>query len=198
MTSEGPHQRVAYRRKREGKTDYYYRRSLLRSEKPRLISRISNRHVRAQVATPTTKGDEILTSAFSKELSEWGWKGYKANTPAAYLVGLLCGYRAKEEGIDEGILDIDKFIASPQAKVFAVLKGALAAGLDIPHEERVLPSDARCRGEHISDYAQKLKSDDEKKYQSQFGGYLKNDLQPESLPEHFKEVKEAIQTQHGD
>lgn len=198
MTSKGPHRRVAYRRKREGKTDYYYRRGLLRSGKPRLISRISNCHVRAQIASSTMEGDEIIVSAFSKELSKWDWKGYTANTSAAYLVGLLCGCRAKEEGIKESVLDIDRFVASPQARVFGVLKGALVAGLDIPHEERILPSDARCRGEHISNYAQELKSDDEEKYQSQFGGYLESELQPEKLPEHFKETEEAIKAQYGE
>ncbi len=194
--AKGSHRTVQYRRDREGKTDYHYRRRLLKSGKPRLVSRISGRHVRAQVVSPSPEGDEILASSFSKELSDFGWKAYTGNTPAAYLVGLLCGYRAKEEGIDECVLDIDKFVASPQAKVFAVLRGALDAGLHVPYGEGVLPTEERCRGEHIADYAEDLKSSEE--YESQFSNYLENDLQPENLPEHFKEVKEAIETQHGE
>lgn len=197
MPEEGPHRIVQHRRKREGKTDYHQREDLLRSGKPRLVVRISLQHVRAQVAIPDSEGDSILASAFSKELLDWNWKGATSNTPAAYLVGLLCGRRAGEAGVDECILDIDRFVPSSQAKIFAVLKGALDAGLDIPHDEGVLPSEERCRGEHISEYGQLLKSEDEERYQSQFSKYLEKDLPPEDLPEHFKQVKEAITSQEG-
>lgn len=197
MRKQGPHLRVPYRREREGKTDYRYRKKLLQSGKPRLVARISLKNVRAQVAAYSPGGDRILASAFSKELDEWGWKGHNANTPAAYLVGFLCGFRAKDSGIQECVIDIDKFVSSPQAKVLAVLKGALDAGLNIPHDEGVLPSEERFGGEHISSYAQDLKSDDEE-YQSQFSDYLEKGLAPEDLPEHFKQVKQAIETQYGE
>lgn len=197
MVKYGPHRRVDYRREREGKTDYRYRIRLLRSGKPRLVTRISLRHVRAQVAKPSSKGDEIIVSAFSKELSDWGWKGYTSNTSSAYLVGLLCGFRAIEEGIEECVLDIDRFVPSPQAKIFAVLKGALDAGLKVPHGEEVLPTEERISGQHISEYAEMLKSEDEGKYQSHFSNYIEKDLLPEELPEHFKEVKESIESQYG-
>lgn len=196
MTDYGPHRVVNYRRKREGKTDYRYRRGLLQSGRPRLVARLSLQHVRAQVSEPAPSGDEVLASAFSKELSEWGWKANTANTPAAYLVGFVCGHRAKESGIDKCVLDIDRFVASPQAKVFAVLKGALDAGLDVPHDEDILPTEERCTGQHISNYAQKLKSDEEK-YQSQFASYLENDLKPEDISEHFKKVKQEIKEEYG-
>lgn len=197
MPQFGPRRRVKYRREREGKTDYSYRIELLRSGKPRLIGRISLRHVRAHMTSTGERGDETLASAFSKELSEWGWKGYTANIPAAYLVGLLCGFRAMESGIGEGVLDIDNYVPSPQAKIFAVLRGSLDAGLDIPHGEEVLPSEDRCRGVHISEYAQKLKSNKER-YQSQFSNYLEKGLNPEDLPEHFMQVKEKIIAQYGE
>lgn len=198
MTKQGPHRRVLYRRERERRTDYYYRRSLLRSGKPRFIVRISLKNVRAQIATPASEGDKIISSAFSKELSKWDWKGSNSNTPAAYLVGLLCGFRGRESGVEECILDIDRFVASPQAKIFAVLKGGLDAGLNIPHSEDVLPTEKRIQGEHISSYAQKLKSEQEEKYKSQFSKYFENDLPPEELPDHFKKVKKAIKTQYGE
>lgn len=197
MNKHGPHRRVDYRRDREGKTDYNYRIRLLRSGKPRLVARVSLKHVRAQIAIPSEDGDEIMVSAFSKELSDWGWKGNTSNTSSAYLVGLLCGFRALEEGIEECVLDIDRFVPSPQAKIFAVLKGALDAGVEVPHGEDVLPSDYRIEGQHISSYAEMLKSEDEDKYQSQFSNYIEKDLLPEELPEHFKEVKESIESQYG-
>lgn len=197
MVKHGPHRTVPYKRKREAKTDYRHRRKLLRSGKPRLVVRVSLRHVRAQVITSEIDGDRTLASAFSKELSEWDWKGYTANTPAAYLVGFVCGHRAKEVGVEECVLDMDKYVPSSQAKVFAVLKGALDAGLYIPHDEEVLPTEERFTGEHISNYAQELMSDEEE-YQSQFSDYLDRDLAPEDLPEHFKRVKRAIKTQYGE
>lgn len=198
MSREESRRSIPYRRKREGKTDYRYRAKLLQSREARLVARISLDHVRAQVAIPTSDGDQILASAFSKELSKWDWKGNTANTPAAYLVGLVCGHRAtKEADVDSCVLDIDRYVPSPQAKVFSVLKGALDGGLDIPHGEGVLPSEERCRGEHISDYAEMLKSNEEE-YQSQFSSYLERDLPPEDLPEHFKQVKKAIKTQYGE
>jgi len=195
--AKGSHRTVPYRRDREGKTDYHYRRRLLKSGKPRLVARVSLRHVRAQVASPAAEGDEMLATAFSKELSDFGWEAYTGNTSAAYLVGLLCGYRAKEAGVEECVLDIDKFVASPQSKVFAVLKGILDAGLYVPHDEGILPSEERCMGEHVAEYAEMLDSEGER-YKSQFSSYLENGVKPEELPEHFKEVKEAIETQHGE
>ncbi|MFB6216364.1 MAG: 50S ribosomal protein L18, partial [Candidatus Aenigmatarchaeota archaeon] len=124
---------VPYRREREGKTDYRRRMKLLRSGKPRFVTRISLKHVRCQIAVSGPDGDEVQTSAFSKELRDWGWKGNTSNTPAAYLVGFLCGYRGINDGIEEGVLDIDRFEPSPQAKVFAILKGVTDSGVYIPH-----------------------------------------------------------------
>lgn len=197
MSDGGPHRRVRYRREREGKTDYRYRAKLLKSRKPRLVTRVSLQHVRAQVAVHGPEGDDILASAFSKELKDFDWKGNTSNTPAAYLVGFLCGLRAKGESVDSCVLDIDRFVPSSQSKIFAVLKGALDAGLDIPHDEEILPSEERCRGDHISDYAEMLGSEGEE-YHDQFSGYLEEDLPPEDLPEHFKQVKEAIETKYGE
>lgn len=198
MSDGGSHRRVRYRRERDGKTDYRYRARLLQSGKPRLVARISLQHVRAQIVVPGSDGDDILASAFSKELSDWDWEGNTSNIPAAYLVGFLCGLRAKDEGVDSCVMDIGRFVPESQAKIFAVLKGATDAGLEIPHKEEILPSDERCRGEHIADYADILKSEGEDEYLSQFSGYEEKDIDPEEIPEHFKQVKEAIKTKHGE
>ena len=40
----------------------------------------------------------------------------------------------------------------PGARVFAALKGAVEAGLEIPHGEEILPSDERAKGAHIAAY----------------------------------------------
>jgi large subunit ribosomal protein L18 len=50
------------------------------------------------------------------------------------------------------VLDIGLARATPGARVFAALKGAVEAGLEIPHGEEILPDDARTRGAHIAAY----------------------------------------------
>lgn len=193
----GPHETVKYRRKREGKTDYRRRIRLLHSGKPRLVIRPSLKNVRVQVIQAKVNGDQTLASAFTKELSGLGWKAHTSNIPSAYLVGLLCGFRAKKAGIKECVLDIDRYVPVPESKIFAVVKGALDAGIMVPHEEGVIPSEERIQGQHIAQYAENLKSNDEA-YQNQFSRYLRNDLPPEELPDHFNQIKQAIITQYGE
>mgnify|MGYP003729028873 CR=1 FL=1 len=183
--------RVCLRRRREKRTDYRLRLRLLKSGRPRLVARISLKHVRAQVVEFDPRGDRVIASAESKELEKYGWKGGTSNTPAAYLVGFLCGSRAKKKGVGECVLDIGLHDPTPQAKVFAVLKGAVDSGLSVPHWEGILPTRERIRGQHIADYATKLR-DDERSYRARFAGYLQRGLPPENLPEHFDEIKRVL------
>jgi len=195
MSKMGPSWRVPFKRKREGKTDYRQRVKLLRSGKPRLVVRPSLKHITVQIVRAAPKGDSTLASAHSSELSKFGWKASSGNVPAAYLTGLLCGYRAVKAGVTEGILDLDMHTPTPQGKVFAALKGVLDAGLKVPHGEKMFPTDERTRGDHIAQYAAKLKSN-EGAYRAQFSGYSSRGLSPEDLSEHFKQIKQAITTQH--
>jgi len=197
MAKIGPRWRVQFRRKREGKTDYRQRLKLLRSGKPRFVVRASLKHITAMVVQAQTTGDLTIAAAHSKELRKLGWKGYTSNTPSAYLVGLLCGYRAIGAGVKECVLDLGTHVPTPQSKVFAALKGALDSGLQIPHNEKILPSEKRIAGEHIASYAKMLKENDGKTYALRFSNYLKAGLMPEDLPMHFNEVKQAIVSRYG-
>lgn len=197
MKKIGPRYRVQFRRKREGRTDYRRRLRLLRSEKPRLVTRISLKHAAAQIVRATPVGDMTLVSANSKQLEKLGWKAHTSNIPAAYLVGLLCGYRAVKAGLKECVLDIGMHNPTRQARVFVILKGALDSGLQIPHEKGVLPKEDRIDGTHISQYAAKLKERDAKAYRARFSGYLARGLPPEQISEHFNAIKQAIITQFG-
>ncbi len=151
--AEGPRYRVKFRRRREGKTDYRSRLKLLLSSKPRLVIRKSTRQIRAQLVLPGEKGDTTLASAVSGELVKYGYKGPASNTPAAYLTGLLLGFRAKKAGFSNAVFDIGLHTASQGSRVFAAVKGAIDAGLEVPHDEEVLPGDERIRGEHIVSYS---------------------------------------------
>jgi len=169
------------RRRREVRTDYHQRLRLLKSGKPRLVARKSNKHTTAQLITPGPQGDETLASAHSSDLEEYGWDAPTSNISAAYLTGLLAGQRAVDAGLEEAVLDIGLNTATPGNKVFAVQEGAIDAGLEIPHNDSVLADWSRTRGEHIAEYAEQL---DEPLYSGDFDAT--------ELPEHFDEVREAI------
>jgi len=139
----GPRYKVPMRRRREVRTDYHQRLRLLKSGKPRLVARVSNAHVRAQLVTPGPDGDETHAAASSEDLAAYGWEAPTGNLPSAYLTGTLAGARAVEADLDEAVLDIGLNTATPGNKTFAVQEGAIDAGLEIPHNERVLAAHAR-------------------------------------------------------
>ena len=97
MTSRKP-ETVSYRRKREQKTDYTKRMQLLVSRKPRVVVRITNKHIIAQLVEFTTSGDKVLVGVNSSDLKEQGWLYSCKNIPAAYLTGLLLGKAAQKKG----------------------------------------------------------------------------------------------------
>lgn len=91
---------VKFRRRREGKTDYYQRRKLVvqdknkyNSPKYRFIVRITNKTVITQVAYSTIEGDHIMAAAYSSELPRYGIKVGLTNYAACYATGLLCARR---------------------------------------------------------------------------------------------------------
>jgi large subunit ribosomal protein L18 len=97
-------------------------------------------------------GDRTLVAANSAELEKYVYKGSTSSTPAAYLTGMLFAVKAKKANYGRAILDIGLNRATPGARVFAALKGAIEAELDVPHGEEILPSDERIKGAHIAAY----------------------------------------------
>ncbi|MFB6136445.1 MAG: 50S ribosomal protein L18 [Halobacteriaceae archaeon] len=178
----GPRYKVPMRRRREVRTDYHQRLRLLKSGKPRLVARKSNEHVRAQLVVPGPDGDETLASAYSGDLSEFGWEAPTGNLPSAYLTGYLAGRRAVAADVEEAVVDIGLNSPTPGSKVFAVQEGAIDAGLDVPHNESVFADWQRTRGEHIAEYAESLEEP-----------LYSGDFDATELPEHFDEVLETIQ-----
>ncbi len=150
--AEGPRYFIGFRRRREGRTDYYRRMKLIVSDRPRMVVRRTNRHIIVQLVTATLEGDRTLVAAKSDELSAFGYTGSLSNTPAAYLTGMLFAVKALNEGYQEANLDIGLSRASRGSRVFAVLKGAVTAGLDVPHSPEILPPDDRTNGAHIVAY----------------------------------------------
>jgi len=100
---------VKARRRREGKTDYFARRKMVRQDKDkyntrkyRLIVRFTCSKVICQIAYSTILGDKIVAQANSKELANFGVPCGYTNYAAAYATGLLVARRVlKKFGLDE-------------------------------------------------------------------------------------------------
>lgn len=153
--ANGPNYRVAFRRRREGKTNFYLRRSLLVSGRSRVIIRPSSKNITCQVADAHLQGDMILANATSKELTkDYGWTFGTGNLPCAYLVGYLLGKKASKAGISTAVADIG--LRVHMNRTYAAIKGVIDAGIDVPASEEVFPPEDRLNGKHIEDYVQKI------------------------------------------
>jgi len=109
---------VKYRRRREGKTDYYARKRLCVQDKNkyntpkyRMIVRFTNKDIICQIAYAKIEGDAIICAAYAHELPRYGVKVGLTNYAAAYCTGLLLARRLlkslKLDEIYEGNDDIN-------------------------------------------------------------------------------------------
>lgn len=159
-----------FRRRIEGRTDYQRRLKLLKSRKPRLVVRRSLKYIRAQIVEFEEQGDKTVASATSSTLRGMGWQFSCDSTPAAYLTGLMIGRAAKDKKINEVVLDIGLYASTKGSKVYAVTKGAADAGLTVPCDAEMFPSEGRISGKHIAAYNEKFKD----------------------MPEQFEKIKQKI------
>lgn len=178
-----------FRRIRERKTNYRKREKLLIGKKDFVTVNVSDQNVSAQLIRPELLGDKVMASVHSNELLSYGWKGSRKNIPSCYLVGLLLGKKCIQKKITRAILYIGKRHFT--TKIAACLKGMSEAGLEMPFSEEILPTEERIQGNHIAEYAKKIKSNDDL-YKSRFSSSLGSGLEPEKYPNHFSEVKDRI------
>ncbi|OJJ35205.1 hypothetical protein ASPWEDRAFT_110006, partial [Aspergillus wentii DTO 134E9] len=105
-----------YRRRREGKTDYYARQRLItqaknkyNAPKYRLVVRFTNRDVITQIVYSEISGDKVFASAYSHELKRYGITQGLTNWAAAYATGLLLARRTlKKLGLDEQFTGVEE------------------------------------------------------------------------------------------
>jgi len=105
-----------YRRRREGKTDYYARKRLITqaknkyaSPKYRLVVRFTNRDIICQIISSELTGDKVLSAAYSHELKRYGIKHGLTNWSAAYATGLLLARRTlKKLNLDETFTGVEE------------------------------------------------------------------------------------------
>jgi len=163
---------VKFRRRREGKTDYRQRKRLVAQDKTkynspkyRLVVRITNTDVIAQIVEAKIIGDQVLASAYAHELTSYGMPVGHTNYAAAYATGLLLARRIltklgladKYQGTSEitgedynvepiqdgprpffALLDVGLRRTTTGARIFAAMKGAADGGIEIPHSDRRL------------------------------------------------------------
>ncbi|MCX8163228.1 MAG: 50S ribosomal protein L18 [Candidatus Micrarchaeota archaeon] len=185
----GPNFVVPFKRRRQNKTNYYKRFTMLKSHKNRLVIRSSNKNIILQIIEFNNKGDKVLKSVFSKELRKFGWYP-KANTPTAYLAGLLLAKKYPSK--DELILDIGMARPTKGRILFAAALGAKEGGLKLNIQDSLVEKE-RIDGSHISKYAKQLEEQNPEKFKRVFSDYLKNNFDVKNISSIFYEVKKKIQ-----
>jgi large subunit ribosomal protein L5e len=190
----------------------------------------SRRDIICQIVAAKIVGDEVLTAAYAHELPRYGVKLGLTNFGAAYCVGLLCARRHLQKiGLDEiykgteevtgetfeieedddkrpfrAVLDVGLTRCTTGNKVFAVMKGAVDGGINIPHSEKRFPAyskeegfdpemlKSRIFGNHISEYMEYLMEEDEDRYNKQFSAYIREGLEADAIEDLYLKAHEAI------
>jgi large subunit ribosomal protein L18 len=136
------------RRRIEGKTDYKARFAMLKSEKPRLVVRKTNKHIIAQIVESKAAQDNVLITVSSKDLLEKGWPKDKSGSLKSLMAAYLTGYllvKSLKEKPKEVIFDLGMHRHLAGSRIYAALRGAVDAGLNIPHDPKALPTDERLK-----------------------------------------------------
>lgn len=158
------------RRRRENRTDYKSRVNLLKSGIPRIVVRRTNKYFILQAVESVEAQDKVLATITSKDLLKNGWdkkkEGSLKSIPAGYLTGLLMAKKlAAARGIPSRkgakapassgkgkfIVDLGMARTSSASRVFAVIKGLVDGGLDIPANEKAFPVEDRLNGAHLKE-----------------------------------------------
>jgi len=202
--------------------------------KYRLVVRFTSTDIIVQIVYATVQSDRVLSAAYAHELKQerYGIKAGVHNYAGAYATGLLAARRVlKKLNLDsvytgnpktdgtyylvkevEGqrrpflvLLDVGLARTSTGAKIFAVLKGAVDGGLEIPHKPKRFAgynSDTRkfdpkilrkyIFGGHVAEYMKLLQSEDQEKYQKQFSDYIKNQIGPDDIEKMWSKAHAAI------
>ncbi len=173
------------------RTNYKRRLALLKSGLPRLVIKKSINNIHVQIISYERQGDKTLLEDVTKNLRKLGWKGHCGNMPSAYLIGYKIGKAALAKGIKSVVPDIGLQDSTKENVLYAAVKGAKDAGLNI-NLGKIAADDKKIKGSHISEYAKKLKSENEERYQKQFSSYIKSGLNPADIEKHFEEIKSKI------
>jgi large subunit ribosomal protein L18 len=136
--------RVLRRRRAQAKTDYRARIQLLKSSKPRLVIRKTNRYIIGQLISSFHAQDKVIATVTTKELIKEGWPKDKSGSlkslVAAYLGGKLLASKIKKDN-NEAIVDFGLNRNIQKSRIYAFVKGMIDSGINIPCGEEALPSE---------------------------------------------------------
>jgi large subunit ribosomal protein L5e len=126
---------VKFRRRREGKTDYYQRKRLITQRKNkyntpkyRFVVRRTNQKVICQIVSSTITGDYIKAQALSTELKKYGLTSGLTNYASFYATGLLCARRLLTK-LDEENKNLEGWKSI--AKEYDIVKETTGEYLDV-------------------------------------------------------------------
>ena len=134
------------KRRKQSKTDYLGRLKLLKSGKPRVVFRKTNKYIIAQYVTSKQAQDKVILGVTSKELMKNGWakeSGSLKSIPASYLTGYLIGKQIIKKSLDMPIVDFGMVRVLHKTNTYAFLKGLIDSGVEIkcekgfPDEEKI-------------------------------------------------------------
>jgi len=205
------------------------------SPKYRFVVRQSLKDITCQIIYAKIEGDVCLTAAYAHELKNYGVKTGLTNYASSYCVGLLAARRLltkigiADAYVGQPAVDGEMFIvtqkeeqkrpfcayldiglgrATTGAKLFAVLKGAVDGGIEIPHNEKRLAGyskeskkldaatlKARIFGTHVGEYIDNLAENDLELMKRQFASYVSLGLvtnAADSIPAMYKAAHAAI------
>ncbi len=151
--------RTVRKRRMQRKTDYKNRFLLLRSPLPRLIARKTNRYLIAQIVESNQAQDRVIIGITSKFLLKKGWKTPLIsikNKEAAYLTGFMIAKLSLKKNIRSVVFDIGMHRNVHKSKLYALLKGAIDAGLKIPSNSEILPQNNILKNEEIKEILNKM------------------------------------------
>merc|ERR1711934_1164624 len=194
---------VKYKRRREGKTDYYARKRLVRQDKNkfatpkyRFVVRFTNKDIICQVVSAKIKGDITHCAAYAHELPKYGLKVGLTNYSAAYCVGLLCARRLLKKYNLDGNFEGNTEVTADYESSFwhgndedgpNAFHALLDVGLEIPHsekkfygydaDEKEYDAEAhkeRILGGHVSSYMEALNEEEPEEYEKKFSKYVEH------------------------
>ena len=143
------------KRRRECKTDYHRRIKLLKSGKPRLVLRKTNKYLVVQYVLSTAAQDEIIFGISTKILLKNGWPKEKSGSlktlPASYLLGILVGKKIIVGKLEVPIFDFGLQRVLRGSKIQSFIKGVVDSGVKIKYNEKAFPDEKRIEGVHLKE-----------------------------------------------
>jgi large subunit ribosomal protein L5e len=105
-----------YKRRQQGKTDYYARKRLVtqaknkyNAPKYRMVVRFTNKDIITQIVTSEVSGDKVFAAAYAHELKAYGIEHGLTNWAAAYATGLLLARRVLTKlGLDKQFTGVEE------------------------------------------------------------------------------------------